>query len=85
MKPYNWHEAATNGLLVFLACFTAKFPILAACMASAAACESMTMPNGADLKHALITCGTVLVAVEIRYVYRYLQQFADYPDSTIKK
>lgn len=85
MKPYNWHEALTNGLLAFLACLFAKFPAMAACVASVTACDNMEMPSGVDFKHALLTCGTVLIAVEVRYVWRYLQQFADYPDGMIKK
>lgn len=80
MKPYNWHEAITNGLLAFLACLGAKFPALAACVVSATACDAMAMPSMMELKHALITCSSVLGAVEVRYVWRYLKQFEDYPE-----
>jgi hypothetical protein len=68
LVTYQWRKALANAMLVFLGCFLSKIP----------AGDSFTW-NWMELKHLLITCGTITLFAELRYIYSALQKWADGP------
>jgi hypothetical protein len=70
MKPYIWKKALANAALVFIGCLLARIP----------AGDTLTVISWAELKHVAITCGTITIFAELRYIYAFLSQWGDTPN-----